>query len=491
MANRFAPDKNMLGKLVRQRQDAVEQWRAIDSTLTERLGGVNSQSVDHLEQKLKTKLNSLTDKIKQLDKSLRSKFPEFAQLTNPRPVELNQVQKLLKADEALFLHVTGSQGSDLFLVRRDKVRVSRTQMNALDLKEAVESVRKGFDLSKVEQLSDLPYFDTDKAYYLYQNLFYPLRNDLKDVKHIIVVLDGAMQNLPPTVLLSSPAKGSQKNLSYFSQMDFSGRDFSFSVLPSVSSFKALRSDIKASGASKPFVGFGDPNFEGEQSNTRGVVADKVEELVTHIDPATLRSLFVPLPETRDELEALAKILKATARSLFFREEATESVVKNTDLSQYSVIVFATHGLLAGEFRGLAEPALVLTPPKKATNFDDGLFTASEIAKLKLDSDWVILSACNTAGPAGRPGAEGLSGLAKAFFYAGTRALLVSHWAVASDASVLLTTGAVKAFADNPKIGRADALRQAILVLLNQEAQAHFAHPAFWAPFITVGEGGGF
>jgi len=94
---------------------------------------------------------------------------------------------------------------------------------------------------------------------------------------------------------------------------------------------------------------------------------------------------------------------------------------------------------------VAEPALVLTPPSKATQIDDGLLTAREIANLKLDADWVILSACNTAAPEGRPGAEGLSGLAKTFFYAGSRALMVTHWWVASDATVLLTTGAIQEF----------------------------------------------
>jgi len=84
-----------------------------------------------------------------------------------------------------------------------------------------------------------------------------------------------------------------------------------------------------------------------------------------------------------------------------------------------VLTFATHGLLAGDLKGLSEPALVLTPPKEGTELDDGLLTASEVAQLKLDADWVILSACNTAAPDGTPGAEGLSGLAKAFFYAGT------------------------------------------------------------------------
>jgi CHAT domain-containing protein len=159
------------------------------------------------------------------------------------------------------------------------------------------------------------------------------------------------------------------------------------------------------------------------------------------------------------------------------------------LAKYRIVAFATHGLLAGEFRGLAEPSLVLTPPLKASAQDDGLLTASEIATLNLNADWVLLAACNTAAPAQRYGAEGLSGLAKAFLYAGSRALLVSHWWVASHATVLLTTGAIGALAKDPAIGRAEALRQAMLPLMNGEAGEMYAHPVFWAPFINVGEGG--
>ncbi len=125
----------------------------------------------------------------------------------------------------------------------------------------------------------------------------------------------------------------------------------------------------------------------------------------------------------------------------------------------------------------------------ASEADDGLLTASEIARfLKLDADWVILSACNTAA-GDKPGAEGLSGLAKAFFYAGARALLVSHWSVPSDSSVKLTTRMLAEAAENPGIARAEALRRSMLALMNDTDNPHFAHPMFWAPFVVVGEGG--
>src|SRR5262249_4213985 len=119
--------------------------------------------------------------------------------------------------------------------------------------------------------------------------------------------------------------------------------------------------------------------------------------------------------------------------------------------------------------------------------DDGLLTASEIAQLHLDADWIVLSACNTA--AGDKGdAEAFSGLARAFFYAKARALLVSHWYVNSDAAVKLTTRAFAELSSNPQIGRAEALRRSMVELITK-GQPREAHPANWAPFVLVGEGG--
>ncbi len=199
--------------------------------------------------------------------------------------------------------------------------------------------------------------------------------------------------------------------------------------------------------------------------------------------------LAPLPETADELRAIAAVLNAGDGSVILGAQATERTVRNTILSDSRVLAFATHGLIAGQIRGAAEPALVLTPPAVASDADDGLLTASEIARyLQLDADWVILSACNTAA-GDKPGAEGLSGLAKAFFYAGARALLVSHWSVPSDSAVKLTTRMLAEAAENPGIARAEALKRSMLALMNDPENAHFAHPLFWAPFVVVGEGG--
>jgi CHAT domain-containing protein len=135
----------------------------------------------------------------------------------------------------------------------------------------------------------------------------------------------------------------------------------------------------------------------------------------------------------------------------------------------------------------------MSPPTIATVDDDGYLSGSEIAGLKLDADWVILSACNTAGGASTANAEALSGLARAFFYAGARALLVSHWEVDSDATVKLVTISIGTITQDKTLGRAEALRRAMLAVMADTTRPKdwvpAWHPSVWAPFVVVGEGG--
>src|ERR1700730_1661492 len=197
-----------------------------------------------------------------------------------------------------------------------------------------------------------------------------------------------------------------------------------------------------------------------------------------------------MPETADELCAVARDLRVSSDDIRLGARATETEIKRLSeagkLSKYRMIHFATHGALAGQVSGNSEPGLLLTPPDKATDIDDGYLSASEIADLKLDADWVILSACNTAA-GGAEGAEALSGLARAFFYAGARALRVSHWSVYSDATVNLITGALSRMAADKSIGRAEAMRRSMLAMIDN-GEPFEVPPVYWGPFVVGGEG---
>jgi CHAT domain-containing protein len=248
------------------------------------------------------------------------------------------------------------------------------------------------------------------------------------------------------------------------------------------------------------VAWGDPLFDGKAvqkmamaetgttvrsvMNTRSAASLEVSDA----DAYLTYSKIPPLPETRDEVEELAKILGADAKSdLYLGANATRvSVLKSSTSGQLlkkQVVVFATHGLLAGDLPNLSQPALAMAAT--ANPADSPLLTLEDVLSLKLNADWVVLSACNTAGADGRA-EEAMSGLARGFFFAGSRSLLVTHWSVESESAMQLTTNAFASYKKDTAMRRSEALRQSMLAVMKSPA---FGHPAFWAPYALVGEGG--
>jgi len=138
-------------------------------------------------------------------------------------------------------------------------------------------------------------------------------------------------------------------------------------------------------------------------------------------------------------------------------------VKRAPRADYRIVCFSTHGLGAGDVKGLAEPSLVLSIPREPSDFDDGLLTSSEVAQLRLNADWVVLFACNSiAGD--KPGAEALSGRARSFLRrrAGPSGIAL---VVVSEAATRLATATFDRMKFDPKLCGAEALRQEMLAYL--------------------------
>lgn len=168
-----------------------------------------------------------------------------------------------------------------------------------------------------------------------------------------------------------------------------------------------------------------------------------------------------------------------------------------DLMDRKIIAFATHALVPGDLDGLDQPALALCSPSVTGDTEDGLLAMAEIMKLKMNADWIVLSACNT-GAAYGAGVESVSGFGRAFFYAGARAILVTMWPVETTSAKNLTTRLFHYQKQGKAFSRARALRESILELIDGpglkdsatgKIVASYAHPIFWAPFIIVGESG--
>jgi len=486
MAARHAAGTDTLAKVARERQDLLAYLEKLEA---DRLAEISKPAADRKperDRKLKQAEEETRARLTALDGRIAREFPRYGELTQPMPLSIADAQKLLGADEALLLWLVGEKESHLWAIRRERAQFARITLKRSELAAAVTVLRQRLDLgmsSDPERMLAEP-FDAVRAHELYRKLFGPVEALIKGAKHLILVPDGPLQSLPPSVLVIKAPKTPIEH----GEVAWLVRKYALSVLPSVGSLRALRAFAQGAQAGEPFIGFGDPQLEGEaagQARGRRIPAGLVSRGAL-ADPKEVRRMD-PLPNTADEIRRIAASLKAPASAVHLRAQATESRVKQSDLSRVRVLAFATHGLMAGEFQGMAEPALVLTPPAQASALDDGLLTASEISQLKLNADWVVLAACNSAAADGKPGAEGFSGLSRAFFYAGARSLMVTHWYVETQSAAALSTGV---FAQQAKGGtKAEALRQSILGLMGRKDIPHADHPALWAPFVVVGEGG--
>lgn len=507
---RFASGNDTLALLVAERERAVRERDVAQDGLYQALSLVDEASREAGATAAREQLERVTAQLEQMDARLASEFPEYNDLTNPSPLTIAETQSLLRADEAVLVIFAGEHGTHVFAIDRDGADWARVDLTIEDLDAAVDLLRQSLDpaygrgpwnaAAAPAATSGLRPFNRDEAYRLYQALLAPVEGRLEGKRHVYAVPSGALSSLPLGVLVTAPPEGADNDPAALADTAWLVREYAMTVLPAPSSLRAL-SRFGASHASRPFYGIGDPcigaragaNCDGGGSGAGG--SSRGAEPVS-FGGTTTRGVFnanadevralAALPNTRPELIALAQAFGADPdRDLLVGGAATEEALQRDGaLRDHRVIAFATHGLVADELPNLVEPALVLTPPDMAHDGIDGLLTASEIARdLDLDADWVILSACNTAAPAGS-GAESLSGLASAFLYAGARSLLVSHWVVDDTAARRITTGTLDAMNDDPGAGRSEALRRSVLTLMQDPA---YAHPAMWAPFVLVGE----
>lgn len=487
MSVRLAAGEGTLAKLIRQHQEATSRWRQSETTLLAMMAkppSIRSTAAASQEQK---SLEEAEKEIVRLGDVLRRDFPAYDALAGGRPASAKDLQPLLAENEAFLSFLVTEKESFLSVVRHDGTSFHRLEAPWADLFKTVNELRRQLDLSRMADPEKLDPFDTAAAHRLYQLLISPVRPRLDGVQHLILATDGPLESLPFSLLVTAPPEAGNDPAAY-RKTAWLMQTHAVSVVPAASSLVALRRMSRTSTGARAFIGFGDPVLGGAGGTTRN---PRMADLFARGGTVRIQDLrrLAPLPETADELRRIAASLKAGPESLFLGKKASEPEVRKASLKEARIIAFATHAVVAGELGGLAEPALVLTPPEKPAPNDDGVLVAGEIAALTLDADMVVLSACNTAASDGSPRAEGLSGLAKAFFHAGARSVLVSHWPVESESAAELTTRMLEFMVADPPIGRAEALRRSMLALAMNSPDAWRAHPVFWAPFIIAGEGG--
>lgn len=475
---RLAANDPAIEKLVRDLQDAERERDAARIQLARETSLPDDERGALTEANLLAEIGRQNERRDTLLAAIQKQFPAYASLLDPGPVELPAVQALLHPHEAVVMFEIGREQSFALVVRADGFAARPLAVDQPKLDRMVRDLRSAFVL-RAGGVND---FDLRDAYDLYRALFEPVAGELGGVDHLIVVANGALASLPVSLLVTQrpAAAHDYRNAAWLV------RRFATSNVPSVRALVALRASAAATAASKPFLGVGNPLFTG---TARAPAATSQAGRCRDAGPmpaAALRAL-APLPETAGELRAVAGVLGAGPESILTGAAATEPAFRAMHPGDYRVLYFATHGLLPGELSCESEPALALSPPPAPaqTKSGDGLLEASEIAALPLNADLVVLSACNTAQTATGFGGEALSGLAEAFFYAGARSLIASHWEVPSAPTVRLMTGLFQRLGPGLTGGAAAALQQAQLQLIEQPATAH---PFFWAAFTVIGDG---
>lgn len=504
-----------LAALVRQEQDARRQVSAQFGLLSNILSSPASQQDPAATASLRAGIDTLRRARASLREEIERRFPDYASLIDPRPATVAEVQAQLRAGEALLSVYVGDARSFVWAVPKNGPAAFATvAAGEKDVARAVAQLRRALD-PNAATLGDIPAFDVALAHRLHEQFLAPVKAGLAGAESVFVVPDKALGQLSFSLLVTrpvaSPAEVQGRALfSGYAQVPFLAREKAVTQLPSIASLGALRRLPAGDASRKPFIGFGDPYFSAEQAaggtqvaqlatrglQTRGLpLLRRSAPQVRSAASADIASL-PRLPDTAEEVRSIAVALKADpAADVFLGVQASEAKVKATDLANRKVVMFATHGLVPGDLNGLAQPALALTAPAVAGGDGDGLLTMDEVLGLRLNADWVVLSACNTATGDGA-GAEAVSGLGRAFFYAGTRALLVTNWPVETTSARALTTDLFARQAADPALARAKAMQQAMLALIDGPGFAEggrtvfsYAHPIFWAPFAVVGDGG--
>jgi len=513
-----------LADLARKEQDSLKQMEVLQLSLSNMMAAPADQQIPSVIKNLQNRIDKLRKAQQALYREIGKRFPKYSDFTHPRPGTVSSAQEKLLPGESLIAVYTLEKNTYVWAVpHKGSPAFSRTSMGIKEMAQSIARIRKTFS-PDLNTFGDMPQFDVMAAYGLFEKILLPVKEGWKNASDLLLVVYGPMGQIPLGVLPTKPVKlGSKEGLlfSRYRSVPWLIRKVSVTRIPSVSSLLMLRSLPPVKSARKAFFGFGNPVFNpaqldgSENGKAAGLKRGKKQfrrlqsrgfrkksDVSVGVDTNTLSSFSLEdlerLPDTEEEIKHIALALGADPEEdTLLREDASENKIKALDLSDRRVVAFATHALKPGDLDGLDQPALAMTTPTVTGESDDGLLTAGEIYNLRLNADWVVLSACST-GIDESFGAESVSGLGRAFFYAGTRSLLVTMWPVETTSARKLTTGLFSYQKKDNTMSRAKALQKAMLDLIDDPGYidpasgkivSSYAHPFFWAPFIIIGDNG--
>ncbi|MDQ7822239.1 MAG: tetratricopeptide repeat protein [Candidatus Eremiobacteraeota bacterium] len=409
-------------------------------------------------------------------RELEKKYPKYAQIKYPKTCTLREVQQeVLGGREACLLYYVGTNRSFLFVITRNVCALfplpgtKKTGAMVSRFNACMTAARRSDSWVKEAELAAV-------SHELYTALVKPAEPMIKG-KDLIVVPSGDLYFLPFEALLTE-AGNEEKPPHYLVE------DHAVSYAPSLSLYSLMKTLEKGRArAAKPLLAFGDPVYPVDDDRCNAGIIEK--ETMRDVERYGAKGLvFGRIEATGDEVRSVAETLgiSPSSRDIHLGFNASEESLRRCSLKDYRMIHFACHGI-AGYDMGI-EPALVLslssTPAGKPEC--DGFLTMSEIFSLALNSDLVVLSACQTGRGKLEKG-EGLEGISRAFLFAGSSSVVASLWSIADEETKLFMVDFYRVLGKGK--GRREALREAKLRFI-AEKDSRKSLPYYWAPFILIG-----
>jgi CHAT domain-containing protein len=485
-----------------------------EQTVTEELGAKATEQARLLGQKstdgslaqVGKEIKNLSAQYELVEAEIRAASTRYAELIQPQPLSLAEIrEQVIDSDTVLLEYFLGEERSYLWAVTSTSIETYE-----LPKREVVETAaRKVYELLTArnrrlkfetvdERRARIAKADADypaAAGALSQMVLRPATAQLGE-KRLLIVSDGALQYIP---FASLPAPGIEGGASTYQPLTVNHEVVS---LPSASTLAVLRRDVaRRKPAAKTITVFADPVFVGDDPRVRdSMTRNKIlpsNTAIASARPVTIRSAversalesgwdgevlsMARLPFTRREAEAIKTLVPAAYRDEEVDFAANLSNATSTDLSQYRIVHFATHGFLNSRHPELS--GIVLSLVDETGRDQNGFLRAHEIYDLKIPAELVVLSGCRT-GLGKEIRGEGLIGLTRAFMHAGAARVMVSLWDVNDEATAELMTRFYGRLLGREKLSPAAALRAA------QVSMAHdkrWSSPYFWAGFTLQGE----
>ncbi len=470
--------------LLRQMQDADLKLQQLYAARDQETRLPAAQVDQHKIAKIDAEIAATQAARADADSAAQAASPDYAQLVS-KEASATEVQNVLAAHEGLVSFVVGGTVTFGILVEKNRIEEYRIALSPFELAKAVAQLRATIVPSGENGEVALPVFDVGAAHRLYEKLFGPVQERIDALERLVIVPSGALTSLPLEVLVTNDTPpvtdGNYKNVPFLIKR------LAINYVPAPQTLVVLRDNTKPSSAPNPYIGFGD-----FQPATRAQIAASYPPSTCTRDFLSLVDL-PPLPGTRKEIDAVGRLVfHVKPQDMVLGAGFTKAALTGTDLTQFRIVHLATHALLPSELRCRSEPLIALSADPAATDASSAFLGLSEVLSIKLDADLVLLSACNTAGPGGDGAGDALSGLAKAFFFAGARGLMVTHWELEDTAGPVLTALTLSQWGAARDCA-ADLRRAKLYMIVALGSKpgpsfAFFTHPFAWAPFVLIGDG---